>query len=98
MMLKPINWFRLSSPFFDRSDLASEYYDKYVFEGKTYGDMLKRRGPMILINATDISRGTRVTFHQVFFQCNMLRSFRIPPCQGLCRIIRSAWYPDSDNT
>ncbi|MBP1697574.1 MAG: Patatin, partial [Deltaproteobacteria bacterium] len=33
--LNPINWFRLSSTYFDRSDLAAEYYDKHVFEGKT---------------------------------------------------------------
>jgi hypothetical protein len=30
--LNPINWFRLSSTAFDRSDLAAEYYDQNVFE------------------------------------------------------------------
>jgi NTE family protein len=28
IFLNPVNWFRLSSPLFDRSDLAAEYYDK----------------------------------------------------------------------
>ncbi len=42
--LNPANWLRLSSPFFDRSDLAAEYYDKNIFDGKTFEDMLKRRG------------------------------------------------------
>ena len=30
--LNPINAIRLYSPWFDRSDVAAEYYDKYVFE------------------------------------------------------------------
>ena len=79
IFLNPINWFRLSSPFFDRSDLAAEYYDKHVFDGKTFGDFLKRKGPMILINATDMSRGTRLSFNQAFFNalCSDLSKFPV---------------------
>jgi NTE family protein len=67
IFLNPVNWFRLSSPYFDRSDLAAEYYDKYVFDGKTFGDLISRKGPMVLINATDMTLGSRVTFHQTPF-------------------------------
>ena len=79
IFLNPINWFRLSSPFFDRSDLAAEYYDKHVFDGKNFGDFLKRKGPMILINATDMSRGTRLSFNQAFFNalCSDLSKFPV---------------------
>jgi len=75
----PMNWVRLSSPFFDRSDLIAEYYDKYVFGGKSFGDFLKRKGPMILINATDMSRGTRLSFNQAFFNalCSDLSKFPV---------------------
>ncbi len=77
--LNPVNWFRLSSPFFDRSDLAAEYYDKNVFDGKTFGDMLKRKGPIVLINTTDLSLGTRFTFHQMMFgaMCSDLSKFPV---------------------
>jgi NTE family protein len=77
--LNPINWFRLSSPFFDRSDLAAEYYDETVFDKKTFGDMLKRKGPIVLINATDMSLGTRFTFHQMLFNgmCSDLSKFPV---------------------
>ena len=77
--LNPVNWFRLSSPLFDRSDIAAEYYDKNVFDGKTYGDMLKQKGPLILINATDMSLGIRVTFHQTLFNgiCSDLSKFPV---------------------
>jgi NTE family protein len=79
VLLNPVNWFRLSSPYFDRSDLASEYYEEYVFERKTFGDFIKRKGPMILINATDMSKGTRLTFHQLYFNaiCSDLSKFSV---------------------
>jgi NTE family protein len=79
MFLNPVNWFRLSSPFFDRSDLAAEYYNKNVFDGKTFGDMLKRKGPMVLINATDMSLGVRITFNQNLFNaiCSDLSKFPV---------------------
>ena len=77
--LNPVNFFRLTSPFFDRSDLAAEYYNKNVFDGQTFGDMLKRKGPMVLINATDLSLGTRFTFHQAPFNaiCSDLLKFPV---------------------
>lgn len=79
VFFNPVNWFRLSSPFFDRSDLAAEYYDEHVFDGKTFGDMLARKGPMVLINATDMTTGERITFHQIFFNaiCSDLSKFPV---------------------
>jgi NTE family protein len=75
----PVNWFRLSSGTFDRSDVAAEYYDKDVFEGGTFGDMAARKGPLILINATDVTYGTRLGFTQDGFDliCSDLSSFPV---------------------
>jgi NTE family protein len=67
MFLNPINWFRLSSAYFARSDLAAEYYDKHIFEGKTFGDIAARKGPMVVMNATDMTHGIRVGFNQDAF-------------------------------
>ncbi len=61
------NWFRLMSSKFGRSDLAAEYYDKNIFEGKTFGDILDQGGPLILINATDLVLGSHFTFTQDMF-------------------------------
>jgi NTE family protein len=66
-LFNPINWFRLYSDTFDRSDLAAEYYDKHVFEGKTIGDIAARKGPMVMMNATDMTHGTRIGFSQDAF-------------------------------
>ena len=97
IFLNPVNWFRLSSPLFDRSDLAAEYYDKNVFDGKTFGDMLKRKGPMVLINATDMSLGMRFTFHPVHFQRHVFGSFEIPGGQGLRRLFGGPWRAHADH-
>jgi len=78
-LLNPINWFRLSSNFFDRSDLAAEYYDKHIFEGKTFGDLAARKGPMIMMNVTDMTHGIRIGFTQDAFDliCSDLSRFPV---------------------
>ena len=77
--LNPVNWFRLSSSTFDRSDLAAEYYDKYIFEGGTFGDMAARKGPMVMMNATDMTHGIRIGFNQDAFDliCSDLSPFPV---------------------
>jgi NTE family protein len=79
MFFNPVNWVRLFSPTFDRSDFAAEYYDKYVFEGGTFGDIAARKGPMVLINATDMISGIRVAFNQDVFDviCSDVLSFPV---------------------
>jgi NTE family protein len=78
-LFNPINWFRLSSATFDRSDLAAEYYDKQVFEEKTFGDIAARKGPMIMMNATDMTHGLRIGFNQDAFDviCCDLSTFSV---------------------
>ena len=79
VFLNPVNWVRLASPYFDRSDIAAEYYDKHVFEGGTFGDIAARRGPLIVMNATDMTYGIRVGFTQDAFDmiCSDLSSFPV---------------------
>lgn len=58
----PVSWVRLASPGFNMSDLAAEYYDDHIFEKGKLGDMVRRGGPAIVINATDMVSGLRVDF------------------------------------
>jgi NTE family protein len=78
-LFNPINWIKLSSAFYDRSDLAAEYYDEHVFDGKTYGDLLAQKEPLVIINATDMVHGTRVSFIQDSFDviCSDLSTFPV---------------------
>ena len=66
-VLNPWNLVRLLTPWLSRSDLASGYYDKHVFEGATFGTLRDARGPRVLINATDLSSGDRFAFNQEGF-------------------------------
>lgn len=77
--LNPVNTIRLLSPWFARSDLAAEYYDKHVFDGGTFGDIAARKGPMIHINATDMIEGIRVSFNQGSFDviCSDVSEFPV---------------------
>lgn len=78
VVLSPWSWIRLASPHFDRIDLAAELYDRDVFDGKTYRDLLDRRtGPYIIVNATDMTSGARFEFTQDQFDylCSDLADF-----------------------
>jgi NTE family protein len=79
VIFNPYNWARLFSPFFDRSDLAAEYYDREIFGGATFADLGQQGGPLIVINATDMIHGTRVSFMQDAFDllCSDLSSFSV---------------------
>jgi NTE family protein len=62
---KPWNWVALASPYYDRIDLAADYYDERLFEKKTFGDLAKAgRRPFVIINATDMANGERFEFTQ----------------------------------
>ena len=59
----PINWAQLISPYYDRSDLAADYFDRHLFHGATLANLYDNGpGPDVLINATDLSRGESFGF------------------------------------
>jgi hypothetical protein len=66
-VLNPVNWPRLISPYFDRIDLAAEYYDSVLFDRHTYRDLLTNGRPFVVLNATDMSMGCRFEFTQEQF-------------------------------
>jgi NTE family protein len=65
--LSPTNWAKLGSTGWGRSELAAELYDEILFNGATFGDLDRGRGPLILASATDISTGSRFVFNQRVF-------------------------------
>ena len=62
--LRPWNTLRLLSPSYTRSMLALDFYNRKVFDKKTFADLTASDGPHIHINATDLSHGYRFTFNQ----------------------------------
>jgi NTE family protein len=78
-LFSPVSWGKLGSSNFDRSDLAAEYYDEILFEGKTFSDILARNGPRLDINATEIAIGAQFTFDPAQFAliCSDYGSFPV---------------------
>jgi NTE family protein len=78
-VLWPINWFRLASPRFGRSELAAEYYDKILFDGATFADFVAHNSPYIQIQATDIVDGFYFGFtpYQFGLICSDLAAFPV---------------------
>jgi NTE family protein len=65
--LNPVNWPRLWSTGWGRSELAAELYDEILFNNATFGDLQRKPGPLIVASATDISSGARFVFTQGTF-------------------------------
>jgi len=65
LALAPASWLKLAGSSFGRSDLAAELYDREVFGGATYADVIARqRRPFVILNATDMSSGAPFPFIQ----------------------------------
>ncbi len=60
--LSPTTAYRLTSPWYGRSNALAEQLDK-LYKGKTYGDVAGRKGvPELLITATDLTTGASFQF------------------------------------
>lgn len=62
-----------------RTEEAIRYYDKNIFHGKTYADLQRTDGPLILINASDLNARSQFVFVQPQFDvlCSDISSFKI---------------------
>ncbi len=65
-LVNPLQWPRTASPNFSRGDMLAEYFDKHVFDGRTFADMQRQR-PFIMLNATDMGIVSQFAFTQDYF-------------------------------
>ena len=66
-VFNPLNWPKLVGGSYGRSELAADYYDEILFEGATFGSLLDKPTPMVMVTGTDISTGARLVFTQTDF-------------------------------
>ena len=65
LLLSPANWMKLASSDFGRSDLVAEYYNREIFQGATYKELIARnQRPFVVLNATDMTMGSQFSFIQ----------------------------------
>ncbi|MEZ9698375.1 patatin-like phospholipase family protein [Vibrio sp. 10N.261.46.E12] len=75
ILLSPSYWFSYAT----RTDKATDYYDDNIFGDSTFADIRREGAPYIVINATDISTGSRFSFTQEYFDliCSDLNSYSV---------------------
>lgn len=63
--LSPVNWSKLFSPLYGRTDMLADDFSRNIFENKTFADLLARnQRPFVVINSTNVSSGSRFDFTQ----------------------------------
>ena len=94
-VFNPLNWWKMLTTGFDRTELAVAYYDSYIFKGQTFGDLMARRGPYIQINATDLSLGQRFSFTRGYFDllCSDYNNFSIARAVAASSAVPVAFAP-----
>jgi len=77
--LLPWKWQWMVNSTYGTNDEMSAIYDKLMFHGATYADLLRNGKPFVSINATDINYGTVFAFSQDEFDfiCSDLLSFPV---------------------
>ena len=74
-LLDPLRWFSSRG----RTEMAVDYYRQALFGDATFADLMRRDGPMVLINTSDLGHGVRFTFVQEYFKllCSDLGAFSL---------------------
>ncbi len=74
-LFNPVLWFSNHG----RTEMAVDFYEDKVFKGATFADLYHSKGPVIVINASDLGRGVRFSFLQDYFDllCSDLSSFQV---------------------
>ncbi|RUM94511.1 MAG: patatin-like phospholipase family protein [Thiothrix sp.] len=78
-LFSPSAWLKLGSKYYDRSEMAEDYYDQILFDGAIFADFKLRPGPQILINATDMTLGDGFTFDTMHYDliCSDLDQYSV---------------------
>jgi NTE family protein len=77
--MSPTYWPSLWSSNWGRSEMAADLYDEILFNGATFDDLNRGKGPFVIASATDISTGARFPFTQGAFDaiCSDLGKVRL---------------------
>lgn len=94
-LFNPVNWFRGVFAGLNRTEMAIDYYDKNIFRGSTYADLYAAGGPVLQINATDLSIGGRFSFNQDQFNllCSDLGTFSVARAVAASSAVPVAFTP-----
>jgi len=94
-ILNPVNWLRGLFTGFNRTEMAIDYYDRNIFHGGTFNDIIERGGPYLEINASDLGIGARFSFTQERFNmlCSDVGSFKVARAVAASSAVPVAFAP-----
>ena len=94
-VLNPVNWLRGLFTGFNRTEMAINYYDRNIFHGGTFNDIIERGGPYLEINASDLGIGARFSFTQERFNmlCSDVGSFKVARAVAASSAVPVAFAP-----
>ena len=94
-LFNPANWFRGLFAGLNRTEMAIDYYDRHIFHGSTFADLTAADGPVLQINATDLSIGGRFSFNQEQFNllCSDLDTFSVARAVAASSAVPVAFTP-----
>jgi NTE family protein len=72
------DWNKLESKTYGRSDMAADYYDEQIFDGKTFADIRRPEAPLVIINTSELGGGMRLTFTPGFFDLMCINLDKYP--------------------
>ena len=74
-LYNPLMWFSSKG----RTEIAVKHFDDHLFHGATFADMIHRKRPLVILNATDLGRGVRFSFIQEYFNllCSDVSTFPV---------------------
>lgn len=93
-LFSPSNWPKLATSAFNRTDLAADYYDKYIFKSKKFSDM-REDVPQIIINTTDVSTGNSFSFtpEDMRWVCSNLSDYPVSRAVAASSAVPGAFTP-----
>ncbi|MFZ5792017.1 MAG: patatin-like phospholipase family protein [Pseudomonadota bacterium] len=77
LYLLPWHWEWMVNPLWGTNDTMMRVYDRLMFHGATYADLVDKGRPLVVVGATDVGLGSLFSFTQREFEliCSDLRSF-----------------------
>lgn len=77
--INPLNWPDIWQLTYSRSDMSQDYYDEILFNHATFADLIDKKGPRIVVSATETASSSRFTFSQDFFDliCSDLSAVKL---------------------
>ena len=82
-LLSPFHWLSLAQEEVSRTNLAIDYFDDLLFEGKTFRDLRSNSGPFILINSSELATQKQLSFEQRQFDFICVDVDKLPLAAGV---------------